>query len=124
MRMNLLPKNWFLEKEQTPDDAAPETVGSYSRNLSPKEVVFFSVSTAALGTVSYQLHQYFYPWLGIPVPGLSGFVPFIISAVVVGCLLFQIPFIRRHEIWGIVLTLFLSGGLAVFLLSFYARISG
>jgi hypothetical protein len=68
-------------------------MSSYTTPLSRREVVTYVAGTALLIPLSFPVRWYVYPWLGVPVIGVSGLAPlvFVFALVSVVLLVFR-PF--------------------------------
>ena len=96
----------------------------YTRPMSWREVVLSLSGAAALLLVAYYLRQDFYPWLGIPVIGLSGLAPIILSIIFAVYLLRQVNYLNKYEALSWPIAGVLGTLLCLFLLWSYAKLFG
>jgi hypothetical protein len=93
-----------------------------SSRLSLRQAVFMLFTTGLLLVCDYFLRHKIYPWLDIPVFGLSGYAPFLLGMMAVCFALFQFEVAWRHPDLTVVVAFVLGSCLAVFALRFYARV--
>ena len=118
--MRLLPKSWFLEKEQPSTMEASDEGNRYDRRLSAMEWI----GLAVLVVIEYFLQFHFYPWLGIPLVGLSGYAPFMLSIFIAAYFLWYFPFFKQHEMLLMAVAIVLGTTMCIFFLMFYFRVWG
>jgi hypothetical protein len=95
-----------------------------ARPLSRKELVFYVAVAATVVDAAALVRTYVYPWLGVPVVGVSGLAPFLLAWALVVSVLLTFRSLRRRELLVLLLSLSVAFCVVLPLLWAYGRYIG
>ena len=77
-------------------------MSDYTTPLTFKQVLVYLAGTAVFTGIAFGLSGYVYPWLGLPMVGMSGLAPFLLAWCLVIAVLMRFQVFRRNETLALV----------------------